>query len=302
MGAKDQRKTKAQLIKELEQLRRRFSRLERLFAKAKAVQDSLQETERQYRNLTHNIPVGLFRNTPGPTGRFLVANPAIARMFGYERVKDFLKCSVAELYQDPVKRKEFVAEVCSGCNGEGRVREKKKLKVKIPPGMDSGTHLVMPGEGNGGMHGGPPGDLYIVMNVRPHDFFQREGYDLHLQVPISFVQAALGTRFTIPTLKASHELVIPPGTQPGEVIRLKGEGVPYPKGQRRGDLLVEVRVVIPRDLNARQQHLLNELAKEEPEPHTQPAGSTEHDEGLLKKLWNTITDSIGDHKQEHRKD
>ncbi|MBU4232094.1 MAG: molecular chaperone DnaJ [Desulfobacterales bacterium] len=198
--------------------------------------------------------------------------------------------------------KEFVAEVCSGCNGEGRIREKKKLKVKIPPGMDSGTHLVMPGEGNGGAHGGPPGDLYIVMNVRPHDFFQREGYDLHLQVPISFVQAALGTRFTIPTLKASHELVIPPGTQPGEVIRLKGEGVPYPKGQRRGDLLVEVRVVIPRDLNARQQHLLNELAKEEPEPHTQPAGSSEHDEGLLKKLWNTITDSIGDRKQEHRKD
>ena len=194
--------------------------------------------------------------------------------------------------------KEFVAEVCSGCNGEGRIREKKKLKVKIPPGMDSGTHLVMPGEGNGGTHGGPPGDLYIVMNVRPHDFFQREGYDLHLAVPVSFVQAALGTRFTIPTLKATHELVIPPGTQPGEVIRLKGEGVPYPKGQRRGDLLVEVRVVIPRNLNARQQHLLNELAKEEPEPHVQPEGSPEQDEGLLKKLWHSFTDR----KQEHQKE
>jgi molecular chaperone DnaJ len=177
--------------------------------------------------------------------------------------------------------KEFVAEPCPDCNGEGRIREKKKLKVKIPPGMDSGTHLVMPGEGNGGMHGGPPGDLYIVMNVRPHDFFQREGYDLHLQVPISFVQAALGTRFTIPTLKATHELVIPPGTQPGEVIRLKGEGVPYPKGQRRGDLLVTVRVVIPRDLNARQQHLLKELAKEEPE--TRRAENSSKDE-VAKKL------------------
>jgi molecular chaperone DnaJ len=168
--------------------------------------------------------------------------------------------------------------------------------------MDSGTHLVMSGEGNGGVYGGPPGDLYIVMNVRPHDFFQRQGYDLHLQVPISFVQAALGTRFTIPTLKASHELVIPPGTQPGEVIRLKGEGVPYPKGQRRGDLLVEVRVVIPRNLSPRQQHLLKELAKEEPEPYTQPAGSPEPDEGLLKKLWHSITDSIADRKQEHQKD
>jgi len=197
--------------------------------------------------------------------------------------------------------KEFVAEVCSGCNGEGRIREKKKLKVKIPPGMDSGTHLVMSGEGNGGTLGGPPGDLYIVMNVRPHDFFQREGYDLHLKVPISFVQAAMGTRFTIPTLKASHELVIPPGTQPGEVIRLKGEGVPYPKGQRRGDLLVEVRVVIPRDLNARQQHLLKELAKEEPEFHTQPQGSQEHDEGLLKKLWHSFTESLTDGKHEHKK-
>ncbi len=185
--------------------------------------------------------------------------------------------------------KEFIAEPCPTCNGEGRVRERKKLKVKIPPGMDSGTHLVMPGEGNGGLHGGPPGDLYIVIHVRPHDFFQREGYDLHMTVPISFVQAALGTRFTIPTLESSQELVVPPGTQPGEVIRLKGQGVPYPKGQRRGDMLVEVKVNIPRNLNARQQHLLRELAKEEPEAHVQPEGA-EHDGGLLKKLWHTLTD------------
>jgi molecular chaperone DnaJ len=177
--------------------------------------------------------------------------------------------------------KEFVAEVCPTCNGEGRIREKKKLKVKIPPGMDSGTHLVMSGEGNGGVHGGPPGDFY----------FQREGYDLHLKVPVSFVQAALGTRLTIPTLQASHELVIPPGTQPGEVIRLKGEGVPYPKGSRRGDLLVEVKVVIPRNLNTRQQHLLQELAKEEPEVQAQPLGAQDQeDEGLLKKLWHSFTD------------
>jgi molecular chaperone DnaJ len=192
--------------------------------------------------------------------------------------------------------KEFVAEACPTCNGEGRIREKKKLKVKIPPGMDSGTHLVMSGEGNGGTLGGPPGDLYIVMHVRPHDFFEREGYDLHLKVPISFVQAALGTRLIIPTLKATHELVIPPGTQPGEVIRLKGEGVPYPKGQRRGDLLVEVNVIIPRDLNPRQQHLLQELAKEEPELHIQPREGQSHEEGLFKKLWHSFTD----HKHEHK--
>ena len=97
--------------------------------------------------------------------------------------------------------KEFFAEACPACNGEGRLREKKKIKVKVPPGMDSGTHLVMPGEGNDGAFGGPPGDLYIVLAVRPHEIFRREGYDLHLEVPISFVQAALGTRLTIPTLK-----------------------------------------------------------------------------------------------------
>lgn len=186
--------------------------------------------------------------------------------------------------------KEFFAEACPTCNGEGRVKEKKKLKVKIPPGMDRGTHLVMAGEGNGGVYGGPPGDLYIVLNVRPHELFRRDGYDLHLDVPISFVQAALGTRLTIPILQGSHELVIPPGTQPGEVIRLKGEGVPYPKGARRGDLLVEVKVTIPRDLTPRQQHLLNELAKEEPAAYTGSQGKNPPaPEGLLKKLWSAFT-------------
>jgi molecular chaperone DnaJ len=189
--------------------------------------------------------------------------------------------------------KEFFAEPCPACNGEGRVREKKKLKVKIPAGMDSGTHLVMAGEGNGGAYGGPPGDLYIVLNVRPHELFRREGYDLHLKAPISFVQAALGTRLTIPTLKEPQELVIPPGTQPGEVIRLKGQGVPYPKGNRRGDLLVEVKVAIPRSLNPRQQHLLKELAKEEPQSDSQVLGPQDQEhEGFIKKLWHSVKDHI----------
>jgi molecular chaperone DnaJ len=185
--------------------------------------------------------------------------------------------------------KEFYAEACSACNGEGRLREKKKLKVKIPPGMDSGTHLVMAGEGNAGAYGGPPGDLYIVLQVRPHEQFRREGYDLHLAAPVSFVQAALGTHLTIPTLNGTRELAIPPGTQPGEVIRLKGEGVPYPRGPRRGDLLVEVKVAIPRSLSPRQQHLLKELAQEEGVATAQAQGAPEQDEGLLKKLWHTFT-------------
>jgi molecular chaperone DnaJ len=190
--------------------------------------------------------------------------------------------------------KEFFAEACPACNGEGRLREKKKIKVKVPPGMDSGTHLVMPGEGNDGAYGGPPGDLYIVLSVRPHELFRREGYDLHLEAPISFVQAALGTRLTIPTLKDRRELVVPPGTQPGETIRLKGEGVPYPKGSRRGDLLVEVRVLVPHTLTPRQRHLLEELAGEEvAEAQAQAAQGNpgqDHEDGLLHKLWHSFTE------------
>jgi molecular chaperone DnaJ len=194
--------------------------------------------------------------------------------------------------------KEFFAESCPTCNGEGRLREKKKIKVKVPPGMDSGTHLVMPGEGNDGTYGGPPGDLYIVLTVRPHKLFRREGYDLHLTVPISIVQAALGAHLTIPTLNDQRDLAIPPGTQPGETIRIKGEGVPYPKGPRRGDLLVTVQVVIPRTLTPRQQHLLEELGKEEGvEAQAKKAQAEavhggpdeEHGEGILKKLWHSFT-------------
>ncbi|MBI4794860.1 MAG: molecular chaperone DnaJ [Deltaproteobacteria bacterium] len=189
--------------------------------------------------------------------------------------------------------KEFISEPCPTCRGEGRVREKKKLKVKIPPGMDSGTHLVMAGEGNGGLFGGPPGDLYIILQVRPHELFRREGYDLHLQAPVSFAQAALGTRINIPLISGFREIVIPPGTQPGETIRLKGEGVPYPKGSRRGDLLVEVKVTIPRQLTPRQQELLQEWVKEEPGGGQAGGGvqsssmADPEEEGFLKKIWHS---------------
>jgi molecular chaperone DnaJ len=189
--------------------------------------------------------------------------------------------------------KEFISEPCPTCRGEGRVREKKKLKVKIPPGMDSGTHLVMTGEGNEGVYGGRPGDLYIILQVRPHEKFRREGYDLHLQVSVSFAQAALGARVTVPLLTGAREIVIPPGTQPGETIRLKGEGVPYPKGPRRGDLLVDVQVTVPRSLTPRQQELLQEWLKEEPEGAQPVAGAQSaaaagpEEEGFLKKMWHS---------------
>jgi molecular chaperone DnaJ len=195
--------------------------------------------------------------------------------------------------------REFIAEPCPTCHGEGQVRDKKKLKVRIPPGMESGTHLIMAGEGNEGRFGGPPGDLYIILQVKPHELFKRDGFDLRLEVPISFVQAALGTRLTIPTLTGSQDLTIPPGSQPGEIIRLKNEGVPYPKGPRRGDLLVQVKVVIPTSLTPRQQELLKELAEEE--PGGQNAAFTEQagqDESVLKKIWNSVKSGISSIKNQ----
>ncbi len=183
---------------------------------------------------------------------------------------------------------EFIAEPCAACQGRGRVQEKKKLAVKIPPGVDNDTHLIMNGEGEEGLLGGPAGDLYIVIHVRPHELFRREGNDLILRLPISFTQAALGDRLTIPSLNGERELTIPPGTQPGEIIRLRGEGIPALKGYGRGDLRVQVEVVIPRSLSDRQRELLKELAREEaPERHFRPAAEPE-EPGFLQKIWQSI--------------
>ena len=158
---------------------------------------------------------------------------------------------------------EIVTDPCPACGGRGRVMEKKKLTVRIPAGVDNGVHLVMAGEGDDGMLGGPPGDLYIVVHVRAHEFFQRAGDDLLLSLPVSFTQAALGSLLSIPTLNGNKEVQIPAGTQPGEVINLRGEGFPHLKGYGKGDLRVEVKVVVPRHLTERQRDLLQKLAADE---------------------------------------
>ncbi len=182
---------------------------------------------------------------------------------------------------------EFIGDPCPSCNGRGRVVEKKKLAVKIPPGVDNGVHLVMAGEGDAGVRGGPPGDLYIVVHVRPHELFRRAGDDLLLTVPISFTQAALGGVVTIPTLNGNRELTIPPGTQPGETISLRGEGIPHLKGYGRGDLKVQVNVVVPRHLTDRQRDLLQQFAASEGTTKTfaKPAPA----KGWLEKAWDFIS-------------
>lgn len=156
---------------------------------------------------------------------------------------------------------EINASPCETCQGKGHVREKRALKVRIPAGVDDGSRLRLVGEGEAGDEGMPAGDLYIVTRVRKHPFFEREGNDLACEISISFAQAALGARVEIPTLEGSEVLKVPAGTQPGEIIRLKGKGVQDVAGRRKGDLFVKVQVRTPTNLSKEEKALLLKLAE-----------------------------------------
>jgi len=156
---------------------------------------------------------------------------------------------------------EIVETPCSKCRGFGKIEVRKKLSVKIPAGVDSGSHIRLRSEGEPGNHGGPPGDLYIVLNVKEHEHFQRHGDDLLLEVPITFSQAALGDTLSIPTLEDAHTLIIPKGTQTGSVFTLRGKGVPNLRGYSRGDMHIRAFVVTPEKLSVRQEELFKELAE-----------------------------------------
>ncbi|MCL5670353.1 MAG: molecular chaperone DnaJ [Acidobacteria bacterium] len=149
---------------------------------------------------------------------------------------------------------------CPDCGGEGHVRREKVLGIKIPAGVDDGTRLRMAGEGEAGRRGGPPGDLYVVLRVRPHSFFERRGDDLYIKIPISITQAALGTEIKIPTLHGHQKMKIPEGTQPGATFRMRGHGMPTLNSRGRGDLYVCVDVTVPTRLSRDQRRILESLA------------------------------------------
>ena len=151
---------------------------------------------------------------------------------------------------------------CTECGGHGRVRRNRKLDVRIPPGVDTGTRLRISGEGEGGRNGGPPGDLLILLDVTPDSRFQRDGADLHAKVDIAMPQAALGTTVSIPTFDGVEKLEIPSGTQPGSVLRIKNRGMPRLRGTGNGDLHIHVRVSVPKSLSETARKLLTELAAE----------------------------------------
>jgi len=152
-----------------------------------------------------------------------------------------------------------ITDPCGKCRGEGRVLRQRTVDAKVPAGVEDGTRIRFTGLGEAGTHGGPPGDLYVVLHVKEHPFFEREGNDLHCVIPISFTQAALGTDIRVPTLEGEHALKVPDGTQSGTTLRIRGKGVPVLNGHGKGDLFVEVRVQTPGKLNKRQRELLQEL-------------------------------------------
>jgi molecular chaperone DnaJ len=149
---------------------------------------------------------------------------------------------------------------CATCKGDGRVRKTKKLRVTIPPGVDSGARLKLSAEGEHGAGGGPPGDLYIAISVQPHAFFQREDYDILAEVPITFVQAILGADIEVPTLEGKVELKIPAGTQSQKVFRLRGKGILHVRGGGKGDQYVRVVVELPAATSDKQRDLLKQYA------------------------------------------
>jgi molecular chaperone DnaJ len=166
---------------------------------------------------------------------------------------------------------KMITDPCATCRGAGRLKKHKTLAVKIPAGVDEGDRIRLSGEGEAGVNGGPPGDLYVVIHLKPHSVFQREGDDLHCEMPISYAQAALGGEIEIPTLDGSAKIKVPAETQTGQVFRLRGKGIKGVRSSYPGDLMCQVVVETPVRLTDRQKELLRELdeiARKDPNRHS----------------------------------
>jgi len=157
---------------------------------------------------------------------------------------------------------EIVRERCDDCRGSGRTEGAQSIRVKVPAGVEDGMRLRLSGEGEAGVAGGPPGDLFVVLSIREHPLFERDGPNLHCQVPISFSQATLGTEVDVPTLEGKVKLKIPEGSQTGKVLRLRGKGLPSLRSTARGDQLLHIFAEVPTRLSSRQRELLEEFAAE----------------------------------------
>jgi molecular chaperone DnaJ len=177
----------------------------------------------------------------------------------------------------------IISDPCDECRGQGAVAGKVKREIHIPAGVDDGMRVRVAGEGEPSPDGGPAGDCYCFITVKKHKLFQRDGAHLILQMPITYSQAVLGATIEIPTLAGKGELHVPRGTQSGEVFRLRGRGMPDPRGGGVGDLLVQTFIEVPKKISAQQEKLLRELAESE------EADVTPHRKGFLEKLKEYFT-------------
>ena len=177
----------------------------------------------------------------------------------------------------------MIERPCPTCRGGGQVRKSKTIHVKIPAGVDDGSRLRLSGEGEAGLRGGPPGDLYVYIVVRPHKSFIRDGNDVIYDMNISFAQAALGDVVEVPTLDGTASLKIPEGTQTGTIFRIRGKGIPYLNGSGRGDQHVRVKIVTPTRLTDKQKELLQEFAK---------IGGGESPQGGSKNIFEKVKDAL----------
>ncbi len=158
-------------------------------------------------------------------------------------------------------RGQSISHPCTECRGAGQVVVNKTVSVKIPAGVDTGSRLRLTGEGEPGSYGGPPGDLYVFIHVDPHEFFERNDRDIICRLEVSFVQAILGDKIAVQTLDGKKKLDVPKGTQPGDVLRLNGEGIPSLRGGRRGDQIIQISIKMPSNPTKKQVSLLKQFEK-----------------------------------------
>ena len=178
----------------------------------------------------------------------------------------------------------MIKDVCDECKGKGRVEAQETLEVKIPPGVATGNYLRIEGKGNDGVRGGPPGELQVVINVKDHPIFERDGDNIFCDVPISFPLAALGGKVDVPTLDGPHKLKIPAGTQSQKVFTLRGKGLPRVRGIGRGSEYVRVTVWVPTKTSKEERDLLEKLSKFDDKEKLEPG------KGFLEKLRDLLGD------------
>ncbi len=185
-------------------------------------------------------------------------------------------------------RGETIKDPCPSCGGAGRVSKERSLETPIPAGVEDGTRIRLAGQGDAGLHGGPPGDLYVFLSIMPHDFFQRDGADIFCRVPIAMTTAALGGQLDVPTIDGAKTRVkIPEGCESGKQFRLKGKGMPVLRSRTVGDMYIQVEVETPKNLNARQRELLSEFERES-NKETSPAS-----DGFFAKVASFFSDGKG---------